>query len=172
MTTLADDLRKTKREAINNELKEKADLLRFFVKSTLLEALQEAVKHGNEFAPVTAPKAIRHLFEMGYYSRGWDMENESSSFAPVWKELKQWAAEEGLFIGYAGEADSNNRPHAPSSEWEWQAYLGICPIPRPRPVQEAQIPEIPEPAKPIWKSPFFWGGMAMVITSFIFFLNQ
>jgi hypothetical protein len=169
MATLADDLRKTKREAIHNELKENADLLRFFVKSTLLEALQEAVKHGSEYAPVTAPKAIRHLFEMPCYGSRWDMEDEKSAYQPVWEELRTWAASEGLYIGYAGAASTNNNDR-PSSEWEWQAFLGLRNVREPRPEPEPiAIPDI-KPA--LLKSPFFWGGVMMAVVSFIFILNQ
>ncbi len=151
---LADELRKTKREAIHTTLKENADLLRFFVKSTLLEALQEAVKNGEEFAPVVAPETIRHLFEQpGWRGGHWDMDNPNSPYKPVWDELKEWADKEGLYISYAGTQGWNDSRECPTSMFPWTGFLGIKTIPEPKP--ERPIPPVPQVVSkgirwPVW----------------------
>lgn len=168
--TLGDKLTQTKKEANDFTFKEQADLLRFFVKSTLLEALQRAVTEGNDYAPVEAPRAIRYLFEE-WEGKAADMYWPHSPFRAVWDELFAWADSEGLYFATAGHC--GEWLPVPSSQQRWQAFMGIKAPPAPEP--ERPIP--PEPLKlyqtihqSVFDSRYFWLGLGFMFVVAIFFM--
>lgn len=141
MSTIGEELKQREDQLTQERITRRSDMLRKFVREDLLLALQTAIGSGHEdYAPVLAPKEIRHLFAARL---GGDVsspyEDKRSVYYDVWRELDEWATSEDLFIRTGHNMDKDNRVR-PWADYDWGGSLGIR-------------KKKPEPAKPTPPAP-------------------
>jgi hypothetical protein len=134
--SIGEQLKQTEELRRQERVTRRSDMLRKFVKEDLLNALTTQIdKGGNDYAPVLAPKEIRHLFaaplDAGYKN---SHSNPQSPYNAVWRELDAWAASENLFIRTGHSMGNNNRGGIPWDNLDWGGSLGIR-VPKPEPVK-------------------------------------
>lgn len=169
VTTIGSSLKETEEQKKRERIAHRSELLRKFVKEDLLAALQANITAGhNDYAPVLAPKEIRHLFaaalDSGCHS---NHSHPRSAYRAVWDELDEWAKSEDLFIrtGHNLSKDNYSRPW---DDYDWGGSLGIRQKPKPEPVRPTPPPpQIISKGVPV---PVLAIGTIAVILAFVLYV--
>lgn len=142
--TIAERLKDREDELRQARIARRSALLKEFVQVTLLKALEEEIEKDQDshFAPVKAPDEIRHLFAMPLIDgEKASIENPHSVYRETWDDILDWAADQGLGIGY-GYLRYGDQMDVPHHKQPWMGYLTH----RPKPSKAA--PEKPTPPPP------------------------
>lgn len=140
--TLGERLKDIEDEKTRERVARRSELLRQFVKTTLVSALETNINDGgNGIASVEAPRDISFLFAgaIADWDDNYPYINRNSGYYLVWRELDAWAESQNLMIVVGEHFDKNKYYHIPWADRRWGGRLQIA-LPKPEIVTQSVQP--------------------------------